>query len=81
MYSLDYGMVRCIMGNFMLFAWDDYYPGGPLSDYRGRFDSLEDALNAARAFKNYDNLAIMDLSDNTFIEYRPSEEDQCDAYD
>lgn len=64
------------MGNYLLFAWDHYYPGGPLSDYRGRFDSLEAALDAAKAFRRYDELAIMDLSDNTFIEFKLGEEDQ-----
>ena len=63
------------MGNYLLFAWDQYYPGGPLSDYRGRYDSLQEALDAARAFKNYDYLAVMDLSDNTITEFTLTEDD------
>tara|TARA_Y100000593_G_C4245816_1_gene304594 strand:+ start:101 stop:364 length:264 start_codon:yes stop_codon:yes gene_type:complete len=39
---------------FLLFGGDDYYPGGGMSDFRGRFDSIASAEEAARnvMFKN-----------------------------
>ena len=41
------------MGNYLLFAGDNYYPGGGFNDYRGRFETLEDAL-AWAARKSHD---------------------------
>jgi len=34
-------------GNYLLFAGDNYYPAGGFNDYRGRFETLQDALVAA----------------------------------
>lgn len=31
------------MKRFLLFRWDQYYPGGGWSDFAGDFDSLEEA--------------------------------------
>lgn len=36
------------MKRFLLFAYDAYYPGGGWADFKGDFDSLEDAEAAAK---------------------------------
>ena len=33
------------MKTYLLFAGNHYYPGGGLSDYRGDFDSINDAAD------------------------------------
>ena len=35
------------MGRYLLFAGDEYYPAGGWQDYRGRFNSLNEAIKAA----------------------------------
>lgn len=35
------------MGRYLLFAGDEYYPAGGWQDYKGRFDSVKEALKAA----------------------------------
>ena len=32
---------------FLLFGGDDYYPGGGMADFRGQFDSIEEAESIA----------------------------------
>ena len=32
---------------FLLFGGDDYYAGGGMADFRGRFESIEDAVRIA----------------------------------
>lgn len=35
------------MGRYLLFAGDEYYPAGGWQDYRGRYNSLNEAIKAA----------------------------------
>jgi hypothetical protein len=43
------------MGRYLLFAGDEYYPSGGWQDYKGRFDSVKEALKAAASgTKNLD---------------------------
>ena len=37
------------MKRYLLFAGDTYYPGGGWSDYKGSFDTIEEAKTSALA--------------------------------
>lgn len=75
MYSLDYGMVRCIMGNFMLFVGWYYYPcvPGKNGDYVGRFENITEAKQAALSRWLLDNyvqwVSIYDIVNDTFTTF------------
>lgn len=54
------------MPRYLLFGGDTYYPGGGWEDYRGGFDSVEDALRAAA--RGSDWWHIVDLESGRIIE-------------
>ena len=39
---------------YILFGGDDYYPGGGLADYRGKYNTLDEAVTAAKT-KEFEN--------------------------
>ena len=51
---------------FILFAFDQYYPGGPSEDERSRHHSLEDARAAAKV-ERYDFTEILDLDSGEWL--------------
>lgn len=57
--------VSKLKGPFFLFAYDDYYPGGGMSDYKGAFPAIDDALQVVRdsAFGHYDNISLVAIVD------------------
>ena len=61
------------MKNFALFAGDDFYPAGGMEDLIGRFDSLDEALIAAKDEDpehhsgGYDWYQIVDLTTFTVV--------------
>jgi hypothetical protein len=44
---LDYDCEVPDVKRYLLFTYEDYYPGGGWSDFRGSFDTPEDAMEAA----------------------------------
>jgi len=44
---------RFLLKRFLLFAGDNYYPRGGWDDFRGSYDSLEEALAAPRHNDNW----------------------------
>jgi len=37
------------MNNYVVFSGEDYYPSGGREDFKGSFDTLEEAITAASA--------------------------------
>jgi hypothetical protein len=59
------------MKRYWLFSWDTYYPSGGMSDYRGSFDSLEDArrhLNLSEKISRFDHYEILDRDTMEIVE-------------
>lgn len=53
------------MKRFILFAFDDYYPGGGMNDSRGSFDTIEEAAAYVATMKSKlgyfpDNVEVLD---------------------
>lgn len=38
---------------FLLFTYDDFYPSGGWNDFKGSFDTLEEAKEARKASSSY----------------------------
>lgn len=47
---------------FLLFCHDTYYPSGGMSDARGSYDTLEEAMEAGGK-SHYDGFDILDLEE------------------
>lgn len=54
------------MKKYLLFAGDNYYPDGGLLDYKGDFDTVEDAIEWAR--KNYKKIGNEGLVQKKYID-------------
>lgn len=55
------------MNNFMVFAFDHYYPRGGMKDFKGYFNKLEEAENFGKTL-SYDYIQIYN-KDTTRINY------------
>ncbi len=57
---------------FLVFAYDDYYPAGGWGDFRGAFDTSEEAMifckNDIAFHCGYDNHDIVDLYGLQFVD-------------
>jgi hypothetical protein len=54
---------------YLLFMYDDYYPGGGWHDFRGSFDTPEEAM--AEALKtSSDNADLIDRETLTEVEFK-----------
>ena len=52
------------MKRFLVFAYDEYYPGGGLSDFRGEFDTLDELHESLPSFTScYDFVDVLDLQE------------------
>lgn len=49
---------------FLLFAFNQYYPGGGFNDFAGAFGTLEEAVAAGRA-KGADDFHVYDVLSGT----------------
>lgn len=53
---------------FVVFGWDEYYPGGPLEDFIGSFDTLNEAKGAIEhAEYRQDYHVILDLVERRWL--------------
>ena len=52
---------------FLLFAGSTYYPAGGWSDYRGRYDSLEAATEAAANLSGVDWWQVVEAAANRIV--------------
>lgn len=48
------------MKRYIVFAGSDYYPGGGWGDFRGDFDTLEEARALIKTLLDYDWQQIVD---------------------
>jgi len=49
-----------MLKRYLLFAFDNYYPSGGWSDFRGDFETLEEALEASKGV----GLDVWDIVDS-----------------
>ena len=49
---------------YLLFGYDDYYPGGGMSDLIGQFDTMEELLAAKKEALYCDNYTIEKVENN-----------------
>lgn len=57
------------MKRYLVFKFYDYYPGGGWNDFKGSFDSLEEAIQEAKVDrKDYDYCQIVDINDGSVVE-------------
>ncbi len=60
------------MKRYWLFGGDSYYPNGGMGDFRGSFDSREEAIKAGAAIREGSDswYHVFDSQDNTIIKER-----------
>jgi len=62
------------MKRYFLFGFDDLYPSGGMSDFKGDFDSIEEAIRFVREQKlKSDNYEILDTEENIRYDYDEEE--------
>lgn len=57
---------------YLLFMYDDYYPGGGWNDFRGSFDTPEEAMTEALKL-NYDDADLIDRETLAKVEFKYGE--------
>lgn len=57
-------------GNYLLFGYEDFYPGGAASDYLGRFKSMNAALIRATTRPTCDHHDLYDIEGDRWFELR-----------
>lgn len=54
------------MKQYLLFAFDDYYPGGGWTDFIGSYETLEEAMNAYKDVRR-DYFQVVDLKSGIIV--------------
>jgi len=74
--SIQYNCSTCKETKFLLFAGDNYYPSGGWSDFKGIFDSIEDALDGVDDCRTNDWFEIVSVEtlEKVLSGHRSSEE-------
>jgi hypothetical protein len=64
--SPDGALDRLQTDRFVVFAFDEYYPGGGLSDVESRHDDRDEAITAAKGLRR-DNVYVYDRLEDKVV--------------